>query len=160
MRHVLPIVAALAAASSVASADSRLVTEVSADPRDGIDYIPVGNLHTERLELVGMADTVDLHSLVVRFADGRATRPLRHALIYPGQRVDVDLPPDAAGIASLELDYGRPEDRARDRTDARLQVYALGCDDESYTAPRRLGRPIRARFRLERWGAKTRRSNF
>jgi hypothetical protein len=130
-RLLVPIIAAgVAVGSGVASANpsywrqNGLLLEVSADPRDGTDFVQTNPTRAGRLELVALNDNVRLRGLTVRFTDGRTfSQPMRS--IRPGERVMVDLPSDYHGalIQGVELDYGR---QLVDRTPARLQIIPHG----------------------------------
>ena len=118
------IIAGMAAASGVASANptywrqNGLLLEVSADPRDGTDFVQTNPTHAGRLELVALNDNVRLRGITVRFADGRTfSQPMN--TIRPGERVMLDLPANCGMIQGVELDYGR---QIVDRTTARLQI--------------------------------------
>jgi hypothetical protein len=121
------VVAGFAVASGVASANphywraSGLLLEVSADPRDGRDFVRVDPTRADSLELIALNGTVTLQGLTLHFADGRVMSQ-RMRLLYPGQRLLVELPPSRAPIVSVELDYGDPAYRRYDRTPARLQI--------------------------------------
>ena len=118
------IIAGVAAASGVASANptywrqNGLLLEVSADPRDGTDFVQTNPTHATRLELVALNDNVRLRGVTVRFADGR-TFTQQMNTIRPGERVMVQLPANCGVIQGVELDYGR---QRVDRTAARLQI--------------------------------------
>lgn len=148
-RLFVPIVfAGVALASGVASAnpqywrDNGLLLEVSADPRDGRDFVAVDATRADRLELIALNDTVTLRGITLRFADGRAISQ-RLGAVHPGQPVLVDLPPRSGAITGVELDYGNPAHRRYDRTPARLQIvphgtrhhasYASHLDHHAYT---------------------------
>jgi hypothetical protein len=132
--------AGVAAASGVASAntsahtleyyrDAGLLLEVSADPRDGTDFVQTNPTHAGRLELVAVNDAVRLRGLTVHFADGRSfTAPM--STIRVGERVMVDLPANCGVIQSVSLDYGR---QLVDRTAARLQI--IPHAERQYVAP-------------------------
>ena len=122
-RWYLSAIAGVVASSGLALADP--LAEVSADPRDGNDTIGMHHTTACELELVGMNDVVDLHALTIRFDNGLVVREGRRHWIRPGESLIIDLPRGAGSIASLELDYGRPELRRRDRTDARVQIFAV-----------------------------------
>lgn len=174
-RLFVPIVfAGLALASGVASAnpqywrDNGLLLEVSADPRDGRDFVAVDATRADSLELIALNDTVTLRGITLRFSDGRAMSQ-RLGAVQPGQPVLVDLPPNCGAITGVELDYGNPAYRRYDRTPARLQIvphrtrhdysqhpgYAghtgypaysghTGYTQPVYTAPQPVYRPARA----------------
>jgi hypothetical protein len=137
-RHlVVPmIVAGVALASGVASANPTywrqhgLLLEVSADPRDGRDFVRTNPTHATRLELVALNDTVRLRGVTVRFADGRTFSQAMHD-IRPGERVMVQLPANRGTIQSVDLDYGR---QVVDRTPARLQIIPH-VDQPTYARP-------------------------
>lgn len=118
------ITAGVAAASGVASAnasywrDNGLLLEVSADPRDGTDFVQTNPTHATSLELVALNDNVRLRGMTVHFSDGR-TFSRQMQTIRPGERVRVDLPANCGVIQSVDLDYGR---QIVDRTPARLQI--------------------------------------
>lgn len=127
-RLIVPIVfAGLATAAGVASANptywrqNGLLLEVSADPRDGRDMVQVDPTRATQLELTALEDTVTLRGMTLHFSDGRAMTQ-RMSFVRPGQPVLVDLPHNCGAITSVELDYGDPELRRHDRTDARLQI--------------------------------------
>lgn len=127
-RLFVPIVfAGVALASGVASANPQywrengLLLEVSADPRDGRDFVQVDATRANQLELIALNDTVALRGITLRFADGRAMQH-RMGAIQPGQPVTVDLPHNGGAITGVELDYGNPANRRYDRTPARLQI--------------------------------------
>jgi hypothetical protein len=129
-RVLVPILfAGVALASGVASAnpqywrDNGLLLEVSADPRDGRDFVQVDPTRADSLELRALNDTVALRGVTLRFADGRAiSRTL--GFVQPGQPMRLDLPENCEPITSVELDYGNPAYRRYDRTPARLQIVA------------------------------------
>ncbi len=140
-RLLVPIITAgVALASGVASANTNahtleyfrdygLLLEVSADPRDGTDFVQTNPTRAGRLELVALNDNVRLRGLTVHFSDGRTfSQPM--STIRPGDRVMVDLPPNCGVIQSVELDYGR---QIVDRTPARLQI--IPHEDPVYAAP-------------------------
>jgi hypothetical protein len=132
-RHLLvPIVfAGVALASGVASANpqywrqSGLLLEVSADPRDGTDFVQVDPTRADSLEIRALNDNVRLRGLTLHLSDGRAISQ-RIGLVQPGQPVLVDLPQSCGAITSVELDYGDPARRRFDRTPARLQIIPRG----------------------------------
>jgi hypothetical protein len=142
------ITAGLAATAGIASANTSahtlqyfrnygLLLEVSADPRDGTDFVQTNPTHAGRLELVAVNDAVRLRGLTVHFADGRSfTAPMN--TIRVGERVMVDLPANCGLIQSVSLDYGR---QIVDRTPARLQIIPH-ADRRQYVAPMA---PIRQR---------------
>lgn len=118
------ITAGVAAASGVASAnanywrDNGLLLEVSADPRDGTDFVQTNPTRATSLELVALKDNVRLRGMTVHFSDGRTfSQPMQ--TIRPGQRVRVELPMNSGLIQSVDLDYGA---QIVDRTPARLQI--------------------------------------
>ena len=118
------ILAGVAAASGVASAnptywrDNGLLLEVSADPRDGTDFVQTNPTHATRLELVALNDNVRVRGITVRFSDGRTfSQPMQ--TIRRGERVMLQLPANRGVIQTVELDYGR---QIVDRTPARLQI--------------------------------------
>lgn len=121
------VIAGLAAASGVASAnpsywrDNGLLLEVSADPRDGRDFVQVDATRANQLELIALTDVVTLRGMTIHFADGRAMSQ-HMGFVRPGQPVMVTLPHNCAPITSVELDYGDPALRRYDRTPARLQI--------------------------------------
>lgn len=127
-RLVIPLVIAGAAlASGVASANptywrqNGLLLEVSADPRDGTDFVRVDATRADSLELVALNDVVRLRGLTLHLSDGRAiSQRLRN--VRPGQPLLVDLPESCGAITAVELDYGDPATRRFDRTSARLQI--------------------------------------
>lgn len=132
---VVSIVAAgMALASGVASANptywrhSGLLLEVSADPRDGSDFVQTNPTRAGRLELVALHDTVRLRGMTVYFTDGRAFSQ-RMTPIRPGQRVMIDLPGNRGVIRSVQLDYGR---QLVHRTPARLQIIPHADRDRRY----------------------------
>jgi hypothetical protein len=133
---VVSIIAGAALASGVASANSDywrrsgLLLEVSADPRDGSDFVQTNPTRAGRLELVALHDAVRLRGLTVHFTDGRAFSQ-RMTTIHPGQHVIVDLPNNRGVIRSVELDYGR---QIVDRTPARLQIIPR---EDRYASPYR-----------------------
>jgi hypothetical protein len=133
-RHlVIPLIAGAALASGLASADvvdhsrRRMILEVSADPRDGMDTVRLDNVRTDKLELLARNSRVDLHGVIIQFTNGRVMRLDQRRILRPGELVHIDVP-DHRAIAAISFDYGRPEWRRRDRTDARLQVFALDDD--------------------------------
>ena len=141
-RLLVPIITAgVALASGVASAntsahtlqyfrDYGLLLEVSADPRDGTDFVQTNPTRAGRLELVAVNDNVRLRGMTVHFSDGRTfSQPMN--TIRPGERIMVDLPANCGLIQSVELDYGR---QIVDRTTARLQIIPHE-DPRSYVAP-------------------------
>jgi len=143
-RLLVPIITAgVALASGVASANTNahtlqyyrdygLLLEVSADPRDGTDFVQTNPTRAGRLELVALNDNVRLRGMTVHFSDGR-TYSQALSTMRPGQRVMVDLPENCRGsfIQSVDLDYGR---QIVDRTPARLQI--IPHDDlPIYAAP-------------------------
>jgi len=124
-RLLIPLIAAGAAlGSGVASANATywaqngLLLEVSADPRDGSDFVQTNPVHAESLELVALNDNVRVRGMTVRFSDGRT---FSHELrtIRAGEHVRVDLPENCGVIQSVSLDYG---EQIVDRTPARLQI--------------------------------------
>jgi hypothetical protein len=141
-RLFVPIVfAGIAAASGIASANTDahtlsyfrqygLLLEVSADPRDGSDYVTTNPTHATRLELVALKAPVRLRGLTVQFADGRQFSQ-RVDTILPGQRVMVQLPQNRGVIQAVQLDYGR---QIVDRTPARLQIIPH-ADRPAYARP-------------------------
>lgn len=141
-RLLVPIsTAGVALASGVASANTNahtlkyfrdygLLLEVSADPRDGTDFVQTNPTRAGRLELVALNDNVRLRGLTVHFSDGR-TFSQAMSTIRPGDRVMVDLPANCGLIQSVELDYGR---QIVDRTTARLQIIPRE-DQPYYSAP-------------------------
>jgi hypothetical protein len=154
-RLLVPIITAgMALASGVASAnptywrDNGLLLEVSADPRDGSDFVQTNPTRAGRLELVALNDNVRLRGMTVHFSDGRSFFQQLNTL-RPGERVMVDLPQNCGVIQSVQLDYGR---QIVDRTPARLQI--IPHDDAQYAAP--------IRERDHRWGyqAQTRPSYY
>jgi hypothetical protein len=127
-RLLVPILfAGVALASGVASAnpqywrDNGLLLEVSADPRDGRDFVQVDATRADSLELVALNDTVRLRGMTLHLSDGRAISQ-RIGAVRPGQPVLVDLPESCGAITSVELDYGDPALRRTDRSPARLQI--------------------------------------
>jgi hypothetical protein len=130
------ITAGVAAASGVASAnanywrDNGLLLEVSADPRDGTDFVQTNPTHATSLELVALNDNVRLRGMTVHFSDGR-TFSQQMQTIRPGQHVRVDLPVNCGLIQSVDLDYGR---QLVDRTPARLQI--IPKVEQRYEQPR------------------------
>lgn len=154
-RLLVPIITAgVALASGVASANTNahtlqyfrdygLLLEVSADPRDGTDFVQTNPTRAGRLELVALNDNVRLRELTVRFADGR-TFSQRMNTIRPGERVMVDLPPNCGVIQGVELDYGR---QIVDRTPARLQI--IPHEDQPYYSA-----PVRQRDHRDRYGSR------
>ena len=130
------ITAGVAAASGVASAnanywrDNGLLLEVSADPRDGTDFVQTNPTHATSLELVALNDNVRLRGMTVHFSDGR-TFSRQMQTIRPGEHVRVDLPMNCGLIQSVDLDYGR---QLVDRTPARLQI--IPKVEQRYEQPR------------------------
>jgi len=131
----------MALASGVASANTNahtlqyfrdygLLLEVSADPRDGTDFVQTNPTRAGRLELVALNDNVRLRGLTVHFSDGRSFSQAMYT-IRPGERVMVDLPANCGLIESVELDYGR---QIVDRTPARLQIIPHDAQP-MYSAP-------------------------
>jgi hypothetical protein len=129
-RLLVPIVTAgMALATGVASANTSahtldyfrqygLLLEVSADPRDGSDFVQTNPTRAGRLELVALNDNVRLRGITLQFSDGRTfSQPMN--TIRVGERVMVDLPPSCGVIQGVRLDYGR---QIVDRTPARLQI--------------------------------------
>src|SRR5689334_6787720 len=117
------ITAGMALASGVASANptywrqNGLLLEVSADPRDGTDFVQTNPTRAGQLELVALNDNVRLRGMTVHFSDGRTfSSPMN--TIRVGDRVMVDLPANCGLIERVDLDYGR---QIVDRTPARLQ---------------------------------------
>jgi hypothetical protein len=141
------ITAGVAATAGVASAntsahtlqyyrDAGLLLEVSADPRDGTDFVQTNPTRAGKLELVAVNDAVRLRGLTVQFSDGRSfTAPMN--TIRVGERVMVDLPENCGVIQSVSLDYGR---QIVDRTPARLQIIPHE-DQRIYAQPA----PVRVR---------------
>ena len=128
---LLALVAASAAFPAVASAargDGRAtdhwtkLAEVSADPRDGLDYVELNGPRVDRLVLRAREDEVTLHGVTIRFADGRVWRPRAVRFLAPGERLLIDLPAHRR-IDTIVLDYGERHLRRRDRTPARLEIY-------------------------------------
>jgi len=130
------ILAGVAAASGVASAnptywrDNGLLLEVSADPRDGTDFVQTNPTRATRLELVALVDNVRLRGITVRFSDGRTFSQAMQT-IRRGERVMLRLPANRGVIQAVELDYGR---QIVDRTPARLQIIPH-VDAPSYARP-------------------------
>lgn len=130
------VIAGTALGSGVASANptywrqSGLLLEVSADPRDGSDFVRTNPTRAGRLELVALGDAVRLRGLTVHFSDGRAFSQ-RVSTIARGQHVMIDLPQYRGVIQSVQLDYGR---QVVDRTPARLQIIP---HDDLYRGDRR-----------------------
>lgn len=130
------ISAGVAAASGVASAnanywrDNGLLLEVSADPRDGTDFVQTNPTRATSLELVALNDNVRLRGMTVHFSDGR-TFSRDMSTIRAGQHVRVDLPANCGLIQSVDLDYGR---QIVDRTTARLQI--IPKIEQRYEQPR------------------------
>ena len=124
----------VALGSGVASANARywqqsgLLLEVSADPRDGSDFVQTNPTHAGRLELVALNDAVRLRGMTVYFSDGRSFSQ-QMTTIVPGQHVMIDLPYNRGVIQSVQLDYGR---QLVDRTPARLQIIPR---EDRYAAP-------------------------
>jgi hypothetical protein len=136
-RLLVPIITAgMALAAGVASANpgywaqNGLLLEVSADPRDGTDFVQTNPVHANRLELVALNDNVRLRGITVRFADGR-TFSQQLNTIRPGERVMVNMPENCGAIQNVQLDYGR---QIVDRTPARLQIVPHD-DHPVYAAP-------------------------
>jgi hypothetical protein len=124
-RLLIPLIAAGAAlGSGVASANANywaqngLLLEVSADPRDGSDFVQTNPVHAQSLELVALNDNVRLRGMTVRFADGRTFSQTMRT-IRAGEHVRVDLPANCGTIQGVQLDYGH---QIVDRTPARLQI--------------------------------------
>src|SRR5262245_40262905 len=144
-RLLVPIITAgMALASGVASANptywrqNGLLLEVSADPRDGSDFVQTNPTRAGRLELVALNDNVRLRGMTVQFSDGRSFFQ-RLNTIRPGERVMVDLPANCGAIQGVQLDYGR---QIVDRTPARLQIIP---HEDLYSTP--------IRQRDHRWGS-------
>ena len=124
-RLLIPLIgAAVALGSGVASANQAyfrqygLLLEVSADPRDGTDFMRTDPTHATSLELIALKDTVRLRGLTIHFSDGRSmTRQMSN--IHVGQPLRVDMPANCGTITGVSLDYGR---QIVDRTPARLQI--------------------------------------
>jgi hypothetical protein len=140
-RLLVPIVTAgMALATGVASAQTNahtldyfrnygLLLEVSADPRDGSDFVQTNPTRAGKLELVALNDNVRLRGMTVQFSDGRTfSQPMR--TIALGERVMVDLPANCGLIQSVRLDYGR---QIVDRTPARLQI--IPHEEQRFTQP-------------------------
>src|SRR5262245_9796723 len=109
-RLVVPLITTgLALASGVASANASywrqagLLLDVSADPRDGSDFVQTNPTHAGRLELVAFNDVVRLRGMTVYFADGRSFSQRLYTM-RPGQRVIVDLPAHCGLIRQVQLD--------------------------------------------------------
>jgi hypothetical protein len=124
-RLLIPLITAAAAlGSGVASANATywaqngLLLEVSADPRDGSDFVQTNPVHAQSLELVALNDNVRLRGMTIRFADGR-TFSQQMRTIRAGEHVRVDLPENCGTIQGVQLDYGQ---QIVDRTPARLQI--------------------------------------
>ena len=127
-RLLLSLVAAgVAVGTGVASANpsywhqNGLLLEVSADPRDGSDFVQVNPMRAQGLELTALNATVQLRGMTVRFADGRSFYANAHN-VRPGQPVRIDLPHTRSVITNVQLDYIPAEQRRFDRTPARLQI--------------------------------------
>ncbi|HUS27957.1 MAG TPA: hypothetical protein VMZ53_05595 [Kofleriaceae bacterium] len=124
-RLLISLIAAGAAlGSGVASANASywaqegLLLEVSADPRDGSDFVQTNPVHAQSLELVALNDNVRLRGMTVRFTDGRTfSQDMR--TIRAGEHVRIDLPENCGTIQGVQLDYGQ---QLVDRTTARLQI--------------------------------------
>ena len=124
-RLLIPLITAAAAlGSGVASANATywaqngLLLEVSADPRDGSDFVQTNAVTAGSLELVALNDNVRLRGMTVRFSDGR-TFSQQMRTIRAGEHVRVDLPENCGVIQNVQLDYGP---QIVDRTPARLQI--------------------------------------
>jgi hypothetical protein len=152
------IVAGVAAASGVASANPQywrangLMLEVSADPRDGHDFVQVDATRADQLQLVALDDTVTLRRMTLHFADGRSiSRPMR--FVQPGQPLLVELPENCEPITSVELDYGDPALRRYDRSPARLQIIPRtnAVRRTAYMSPYRSARCTVVRPRQHGW---------
>ena len=65
--------------------------EVSADPRDGTDFVQTNPTHATSLELVALNDNVRLRRQTVHFWTAARSR-IRCRRIRPGEHVRVDLP--------------------------------------------------------------------
>jgi hypothetical protein len=150
------ITAGMALSAGVASANTNahtlqyfrdygLLLEVSADPRDGTDFVQTNPTHATRLELVALNDNVRLRGLTVRFADGRTFSQQMHT-IRPGERVMVNLPANCGVIQGVELDYGR---QIVDRTPARLQIIPHMDHRPQYSAPVRRDHRRFSRYQYE-----------
>lgn len=95
-----------------------MLLEVSADPRDGTDFVQTNPINATSLELVAVNDNVRLRGMTIHFTDGRTFSRDMHT-IRAGERVRVELPENSGTIQSVNLDYGR---QVVDRTTARLQI--------------------------------------
>jgi hypothetical protein len=129
-RRLLTSIAAAAVAlgsAGVASANNDywrregLLLEVSADPRDGSDFVQVNPQHADQLQLVALNAPVDLRGMTIHFADGRSFY-MRARGVLPGQPQMVALPRGCGVITNVQLDYIPAQWRQTDRTPARLQI--------------------------------------
>jgi hypothetical protein len=124
-----------AAAPAIAHAAPELsrpvrLAEVSADPRDGADTIPLRGLRDfTHLELRVREARVEIRGLGLRLRDGRVEWLPVRARIAPGDQRTIELPYDARRADAIVVDYGDPDLRRRDRTPARLELYAATLDD-------------------------------
>jgi hypothetical protein len=118
------------ASSGVASANSDywrqngLLAEVSADPRDGSDFVDVNPMRADAVELVALNAPVDLRGVTFQFSDGRSFHAFAHG-VMPGQPMTVELPRNCGVITNVELDYIPADWRRSDRTPARLQLLPI-----------------------------------
>jgi hypothetical protein len=104
------------------------LTEVSADPRDGADFVQLPTRgRFAYLELRARADRVRLHSVQVQFVNGRFSNYTFNRVLMPGESQWIAIP--RAGrflpINALIIDYGDPRTRWQDRTPARLEIYGV-----------------------------------
>jgi hypothetical protein len=106
------------------------LAEVSADPRDGADTIPLRGLRDfTHLELRAREARVEIRGLGLRLRDGSVEWLPVRARIAPGDQRTVELPYDARRADAIVVDYGDPELRRRDRTPARLELYGATAYD-------------------------------
>lgn len=140
---------ALALAPGLASAnpyryqEQNKLAEVSADPRDGNDHIPLPMGQFAYLELRAREAPIALRDFIVRFADGRVIHTGSRGTIIPGQGRVVYLPQTGAPIVDVIADYGPSPWRRFDRTPARLEIFGVpqDCDREQISfwgGPRRV----------------------
>lgn len=104
--------------------------EVSADPRDGADFVDLqelfgtGHGRFTELRLRAREAPVRLRGIRIELADGRTVNRRLLRVLAPGESLAIALPP-SRGIEHLVIDYGDREDRPTDRTPARLELYGV-----------------------------------
>jgi hypothetical protein len=137
--RTLPIFLAAAVAAAIPALSARTadanpyryqpqnkLAEVSADPRDGRDVIPLPAGDFEYLELRAQAAPIFLRDVAIEFADGRVMHTGSRGVVIPGQGREVDLPRNHAPIVAIVTDYGP---QRWNRTPARLEVFGVPCNE-------------------------------